>query len=165
MDITEQWGKIIDRSLARFAKDESRDDKQDCKQECFVELLKYKDRIEEVGLQGERAADNYVHRVCSNFIPQYFMDLRNHTESHESLDDNKFKDKEYRPAQTLFGIEQADLDESIKNLSVVEQYVIRHIFFLGHTEKEIAKQLGKPQQRVSDIKLKALETLRYSLCR
>jgi len=109
-----------------------------------------------LGDQGDVAAKNYVYATCRFVVRRLIKNIEKH--SHEP-----FSQHTENPAAHDLPFEQQDIDDAIKHLSREEQHVIREIFFLGKTERDVAKSLNKPKTWVNGIKQEAISRLREIL--
>jgi len=153
-----QWQEEVKRAVQKYARNAPPDKKQDLTQECYLKILENQ--------QAVAAARNpkwFVLRLCRNLL---FDSGRSSTNQRRevSLSDPAVFAEANRP-QTVggFGVSTEDLDEAIKSLPHDQQYVLRCSFFLGRTEKEIMRDLGKSQATVRRIRQAAFAKLRELL--
>jgi RNA polymerase sigma factor (sigma-70 family) len=172
-DIT-QWQEQVKLAVNKYARNAPHDKKQDLTQECYLKILENQEAVADA-----RNPKWFVLTLCRNLV---FDSVRGSANQRKeiSLSDpgSRIFDKHSRNSighRMLFeetnqftkidgfGVSAEDLDEAIKSLPPDQQYVLRCSFFLGRTEKEIMRDLGKSQATVRRIRQAAFAKLRELL--
>lgn len=158
MDIIGQWGKTVKDAVRNCSKNQTTEAREDLEQECYLKICELQDVIAEMLKdQGVGATSNYVYRVCHNRILNVVRAEKKH-QGHEPLDESVHFLENFK-----HGITEQELDSAIKLLPREEGHVIRSLFFLSQTERDLGTSLGKNQKYVRKVKDRAIESLKEIL--
>jgi len=155
-----QWKPVITKAVMKYAKGSTREEREDLEQECYLKILENADALGEI---QETNREKFVFSVCRNLLIDISRKKRG-LEPMESLSDPAvFSKIQSDVPNNYFGVSRHELDQVIDKLPSVEQYIVRQLFFLNKTEKEVAESLSKSRQAISLIKISAIEHLRELL--
>lgn len=155
-----QWKPVIAKAVMKYAKGSSKEDREDLTQECYLRIFENITAIDEI---PEEDQHKFVFHLCRNRILNVARDEKSENDVQSLTEAGVICQVDSTPKEDTFGVSRQELDQVIEKLSNTQQYVIRQLFFLNKTEKEIASALGKNQQAVSRIKTSAIVELRKLL--
>lgn len=159
MDIYELFGKTVKDAVHRYAKSQSPEQREDFEQDLFVHLLEKRSYIEKMIQNEPLKANEYVYGLCHNQIVNMIRDVGKREKTDPLQEAMHFATDNYHG----FGVSEQDLDVAVKQLPVLEQKIIRDLFFESKMERDVGASFGRSQKWVRTAKDRAIRQLRVIL--
>lgn len=163
-DVT-RFERQVDLAIGKLCKGMTYEDKQDFKQDCFVALLEASDYLDRMLREGEDAAAAAAYTVVYNTVvemrrPNSASNVIENSMSVDALSYEEKGDDSWMKSLVMGSPTEQGLDEAVESLPKFKKYVIRRIYFMGMTEREVAKSVNKSRHWVRVQKTEAVDMLR-----
>lgn len=160
MDVT-KYERQVDLAIGKLCKGMTYEDKQDFKQDCFVALLEASDYLDKLG--GDAGGAAYT--ICYNTVvemrrPNPANQVIENSMSVDALSYEEKGDDSWMKSLVMGSPTEQGLDEAVESLPKFKKYIIRRIYFMGMTEREVAKSVNKSRHWVRVQKTEAVDMLR-----
>lgn len=163
-DVT-RWTKQADLAVNKLCKGMTYEDKQDFKQDCFVALLSASDYLDRIIREGLISPEGAAYTICYNTVvelrrPNSGNKVIENSLSVDALSYEEKGDDSWMKSLVMGSPTEQGLDEAVESLPKFKKYVIRRIYFMGMTEREVAKSVNKSRPWVRIQKTEAVDMLR-----